>query len=167
MIVGVPYFEKPPSCLYEWNQKWSLHMRATKQCVHLETTIRLLVQSGVGFHPIILYTMGKRVPSTSRVRKDSMDQCPGFDRPRKKLNYKEIKRRSIIAGLRAMRAPAVACSNAPAIPYLYHCTQTMWNTTRATWVVSANVDPNDMLMYDRCVMMCVQPFMSIIKDHTS
>ena len=52
--------------------------------------------------------MGKRVPTKERVYKDSLGQTPSFDRPRKKMNFKEIKKRSILAGLRTMKAPAVA-----------------------------------------------------------
>ena len=52
--------------------------------------------------------MGKRVPTKERVYKDSLSQTPSFDRPRKKMNFKEIKKRSILAGLRTMKAPAVA-----------------------------------------------------------
>ena len=52
--------------------------------------------------------MVKRVPSKQSVHKDSLSQTPSFDRPRKKMNFKEIKKRSILAGLRSMQAPAVA-----------------------------------------------------------
>ena len=51
-------------------------------------------------------TMVKKAPAKSFIRKQSMDQTPVLDRPRSKLNYREIKRRSIIAGLRVMKAPA-------------------------------------------------------------
>jgi hypothetical protein len=50
--------------------------------------------------------MVKRAVATKTVRKGSMDQTPKLDLPRSKLNYREIKRRSIIAGLRMMKAPA-------------------------------------------------------------
>ena len=55
--------------------------------------------------------MVKKPPAKRIVRKQSMDQTPVFDRPRSKLNYREIKRRSIIAGLRMINAPAAPWLN--------------------------------------------------------
>lgn len=52
--------------------------------------------------------MGKRAPAKSSIRSASQRQNPAVGGPPpKSMSFKEIKRRSIIAGLRAMRAPAV------------------------------------------------------------
>ena len=52
--------------------------------------------------------MAKRVASKKTVQSESKRADGGMHR--KKLGFKEIKRRSIVAGLRAMKAPAVSCS---------------------------------------------------------
>lgn len=52
-------------------------------------------------------TMGKRVSSVGRVRRSSLQQMPNLEQPRRNLTFREVKRRTIIAGLRAMKAPAV------------------------------------------------------------
>lgn len=55
------------------------------------------------------FPMGKRVPSTQSIRTSSKRATPRLDSPPEKMTFKEAKRRTIIAGLRAMKAPAVPC----------------------------------------------------------
>lgn len=53
--------------------------------------------------------MGKGfLPSVKRVHSQALKQTPAIDPPCAKHSYREVKRRSIVAGLRMMRAPAVA-----------------------------------------------------------
>ena len=52
--------------------------------------------------------MGKRVASKSSVCATSKAAAQKMTGPRTKLNYKEIKRRSIMSGLRMMKAPAAS-----------------------------------------------------------
>ena len=52
--------------------------------------------------------MAKRVPSKKTAQRESKRADAGVHRT--KLGFKEIKRRSIVAGLRAIKAPAVSCS---------------------------------------------------------
>lgn len=49
--------------------------------------------------------MGKRLPSKATVQRNSCQQMPCLDGPGK--SFREAKRRSIVAGLRMMKAPAV------------------------------------------------------------
>lgn len=55
--------------------------------------------------------MGKNcLPAMRTIRSSSKGATPDFESP-PKISFKETKRRMIIAGLRAMRAPAVLCPN--------------------------------------------------------
>lgn len=54
--------------------------------------------------------MVKRVPSKARIWRESVQQTPSFDQPDEKIGYRDAKRKAILAGLRMLRAPAVACS---------------------------------------------------------
>ena len=55
--------------------------------------------------------MGKScLPAMRTIRSSSKGATPDFESP-PKMSFKETKRRMIIAGLRAMRAPAALCPN--------------------------------------------------------